>query len=358
MNSKERVRIALKREMPDRVPVFADYVPEVKNKLLKYFDTDDYYEMCVKIGNDMLMSGAGIGSSYYLYYGERKEYICPWGCTWKYFLNSAGAYTEIIKYPLADDGDGAKLAAYQIPDPEAEEVYLPVRELVTKYGNDYFICAALNCSIFESAWYLHGMEDTVMDMVVNPEYADALFDKVMQYPLKAGLKVIDENVDMIWLGDDVGMQSVMMMAPEMWRRYLKPRMAKLIAAFKKKNPDIFVAYHSCGMIEPIIEDLIEIGLDVLNPIQPLAMDPAIIKEKYGDRLSFWGAICVQETLPHGSEEDIRNEIMRRMQTIGCGGGYMMSPAHTIQADTSIDNVMAFYRAARELGEYSVNGGQR
>lgn len=348
MNSRERVIAAFSHKVPDRVPVFADYVPEVKAKLMEHFHTNDYYEMCVKIGNDMLMSGAGIGASYY---GDQDEYICPWGCTWKYFENNDGRYTEIVDHPLQNDMDGSKLAAYQIPDPEAEEVYLPARRLVEKYKKTHFIAASITCSIFEAGWYLHGLEDTIMDMFAAPDYANALFDKVMEYPLRAGLRLIDENVDMLWLGDDVGMQQTMMMSPDMWREYLKPRMKKLISSFKEKNPDIIVAYHSCGYIVPIIEDLIEIGLDVLNPIQPLAMDPAGIKEACGDRLCYWGAICVQETLPKGSEQDIREEVALRMQTIGKGGGYMMSPAHTIQADTSLENVLAFYRAAKELGVY-------
>ena len=352
MNSREIVKTALLRKgIPERVPVFADYVPEVKNQLLEYFGTDDYYKMCTEIGNDMLMAGAGIGASYYAHFGELEEYTDPWQCRWKYFRNENGAYTEIIERPLADDYDGEKLAAYKIPDPEGEDVWKPARELVRKYGDEYFICMALNCSIFEAAWYLHGMEDTLMDMMANEDYANALFDKMMEYPLRAGLRVIDEKVDMIWLGDDVGMQKTMLMPPELWRKYLKPRMAKLISSYKAKNPDILVAYHSCGYIEPIIDELIEIGLDVLNPIQPLAMDPAVIKDKFGDRLSFWGAICVQETLPHGTEQTIRDEVKLRMETIGKGGGYMMSPAHTIQADTSLENVLAFYKAAKDLGTY-------
>ncbi len=304
--------------------------------------------MCIKLGNDMLMCSTGIAASFY---GEGDEYICPWGCKWRYLENQHGRYTEIVEHPLADDEDGEKLKEYKIPDPEAPEVYLPARRLVEKYGDEYFICGAINCSIFEAAWYLHGLEDTVMDMIARPEYTNELFDKVMEFSLRAGLRLIDEKVDMLWLGDDVGMQKGMMMAPEMWRRYLKPRMAKLIASFKRKNPDIIVAYHSCGYIIPIIEDLIDIGLDVLNPIQPLAMDPAEIKNKFGDRLSFWGGICVQETLPHGSPEDIRREVALRMDTIGKDGGYMISPAHNVQADTSLENLLAFYKAAFELGNY-------
>ncbi len=348
MTSKERVLTAFANKQPDRVPIFADFVPEVKQKLLQHFQTEDYDEMCVRLGNDMLLCGAGIGASYY---GAEDEYVCPWGCRWKYFENSDGRYTEIIEHPLAQDTDGSKLEAYRIPDPEAEEVYLPARALVQRYGDTHFIGAAITCSIFEAGWYLHGLQDTVMDMAVNPDYVNALFDKVMEFPLRAGLRLIDEGVDMLWLGDDVGMQQCMMMSPEMWRQYLKPRMQRLIGAFKEKKPDILVAYHSCGFIEPIIEDLIEVGLDVLNPIQPLAMDPAKIKQQYGDRLRFWGAICVQQTLPRGSVQDIRDEVALRMRTIGKGGGYLLSPAHTVQADTSLENLLALYDAAFTLGKY-------
>ena len=348
MNARERVQTALSRHEPDRVPVFADYVPEVRNMLMEHFGTDDYHRMCVEIGNDMLMHGAGMGSSYY---GPPEEYVCPWGCTFKYFSNSSGRYTEIIRHPLRDDLDGEKLRKYQIPDPDAPEVYLPLRELIKKYGRTHFLCGAVPCSVFEAAWYLHGLEETISDMVERPEYVEELFDKVMQFPLRAGEHMVEEGADMIWLGDDVGMQERMMMSPKMWRQMLKPRLAKLISAFKGKNKNVLVAYHSCGYIEPIIEDLIEIGLDVLNPIQPQAMDAAELKKKYGGRLSFWGSICIQKTLPYGSVEDIRNEVRLRMATIGRGGGLLLGPAHNVQSDTSLPNLLAFYDAARELGVY-------
>jgi len=352
MNSKERVRTALLRGIPDRVPVSASYVPESEKLLKDHFGSDDIRAVEVKLGNDMLIAGAGIGTSFY---GPGEEYTCPWGCKWRYFRNNEGSYTEIVEHPLANDSDGKKLDAYKIPDPEAPGVYAPIRELVQKYGESHFICAFLACSIFEAGWYIHGLEDTIIDMAANPDYAHALFDKVMEFPLKAGFGMIDEGVDMIWLGDDVGMQHRMLMSADMWREFLKPRLAKLISAYKAKDPEILVAYHSCGYIEPIIEDLIEIGLDVLNPIQPLAMDPAHIKDKYGDRLSFWGAIDIQETLPRGSRDDIRKEVALRMKTIGEGGGYLMGPAHNVQADTSLENILAFYEAAREFGVYDKEG---
>jgi uroporphyrinogen decarboxylase len=348
MHPKERIKTAFSRREPDRVPVFANFVPEKKKELLARYGTDDYFAMTAELGNDMMMAGGGIELSYY---GPEEEYVCEWGCTWKYFRNDGGSYTEITDHPLADDPEGKKLEALTIPDPESDKAMAPIRELVERFGDEYYICQSLACSIFEAGWYLHGLEDTMMDMAVNPDYAHALFDKTMQFPLKAGLKAIEAGADMIWLGDDVGMQTGMMMSPDTWRTFLKPRLAKIIAAYKEKDPSVVVAYHSCGYIEPIIEELIEIGLDVLNPIQPLAMDPAVIKEKYGDRLNFWGAICVQKTLPTGTEQDIRDEVALRMRTIGKGGGYLMSPAHNVQADTSIENILAFYKAARELGVY-------
>jgi len=348
MTSKERVRIALSRKTPDRVPVAADFVPESRDRLLEYFKTDDYYDMLVKLGCDMLVAGAGFNMSYY---GDGEEYVCPWGCTWKYIYNNTGSYTEIIKHPLSDDPDGDKLAAYRIPDPDGDDVVTTVRNLIARYGDRYFICGAVPCTIFEAAWYLHGLEETIIDMAERPDYINTLFDKVMEFPLRAGLRFIDEGVDMLWLGDDVGMQHGMMMSPDMWRKFLKPRMKKLIAAFKAKKPDILVAYHSCGYIMPIIEDLIEIGLDVLNPIQPLAMDPAAVKEAFGDRLSFWGGIDIQETLPNGTVQQIRDEVALRRRTIGEGGGYLMAPAHNVQADTSLENILAFFQAAAELTDY-------
>lgn len=349
MLPRERISETFAHRIPDRMPVYADYVPEVQDALMKHFHKDDYYEMCVEIGNDMLMvSGDGIGSSFY---GPEEEYVCRWGCTWRQFRNKEGHYTEIVDAPLWDDEDGEKLEKYQIPSYERPEVYENARRVVEKYGKTHWICGSITCSIFECAWYLHGLEDTTCDMIVNPDYMNKLFDKVMEHPLQTGLRFIDCGVDMLWLGDDVGMQERMLISPEMWRKYLKPRMKKLISAFKAKNPNIVVAYHSCGYIEPIIGELADIGLDVLNPIQPLAMDPAVIKERYGDRLSFWGAIDIQETLPRGSIEDIRNEVLLRKNTIGKNGGYLCSPAHTIQADTSLEHVLAFYQAVRELGNY-------
>lgn len=351
MTSKQRVQTALRRETPDRAPVSADFVPEAAAALKNRLNIEDYHDMLVALGNDMLVTGVGIANSFYLEGGANGEYICPWGCKWKYFENESGSYTEIIEHPLANDEDGALLANYRIPDPLEESQYCTLQKILDKYGETHFICGASPCSIFEAAWYTAGLVNVIERIMIDPPYVHALFDKMMEFPLKAGLKMIDMGVDMVWLGDDVGTQRGMMMSPGTWREFLKPRLEKLISEFKRRKPSVKVAYHSCGNIMPIIADLIEIGLDVLNPVQPLAMDPAELKRKFGDRLCFWGSMCIQETLPKGSEQDIRDEVKLRVQTIGKGGGLILAPAHNVQADTSVDNILAFYKAARELGRY-------
>jgi uroporphyrinogen decarboxylase len=137
----------------------------------------------------------------------------------------------------------------------------------------------------------------------------------------------------------------------MWREFIKPRYARLVGAFKEQKPDLKIAYHCDGYFEPIIPELIEIGLDALNPVQPLAMDPAEIKRKYGDRLSFWGTVDTQRTFPFGSPKEVEEEVRERLRTVAPGGGLILCSSHRVQPDVPLENIRAFYRAAQEYGAY-------
>jgi uroporphyrinogen-III decarboxylase len=145
---------------------------------------------------------------------------------------------------------------------------------------------------------------------------------------------------MIWIGDDIGTQNQMLISPKMWREFLKPRMANFIAEIKSINSDLKVAYHTDGKIDPIIPELIEIGLDVLNPIQPASMDPSQIKKNFGDRLCFWGTIDEQHTLPFGNPSDVEAEVRHRLKTVGKDGGLILAPTHHVQLDTPLENFWA------------------
>jgi uroporphyrinogen-III decarboxylase len=168
-----------------------------------------------------------------------------------------------------------------------------------------------------------------------------------RYHLTVTQRLAQLGVDMIWLGDDMGGQSSMLMSPAMWRRYFKPRLANLIAALRAINPHLKIAYHTDGVVYPIIPDLIEIGIDILNPIQPAAMDPVKLKTEYGDRLCFWGSLDIQHTLPFGTPAEVRNEVITRLKTIGRGGGLIIGPTHNLQLDTPLENFWAMVDTIRE-----------
>jgi uroporphyrinogen-III decarboxylase len=192
-------------------------------------------------------------------------------------------------------------------------------------------------TIFETAWALRGYERILMDLVLNPDLVEELLDIPYKYHLVAAERLVKLGVDMIWLGDDVGTQDRMLFSPETWRRFLRPRMAELISRLKNLNPSLKIAYHSDGEISPIIPDLIEIGIDVLNPIQPASMSPEELKRKYGESLCFWGTIDEQHTLPFGSPQDVKNEVLDRLKTVGRNGGLILGPTHHVQLDTPMEN---------------------
>jgi uroporphyrinogen decarboxylase len=159
------------------------------------------------------------------------------------------------------------------------------------------------------------------------------------------------GVDVIHIGDDIGMQDRMLMSPAAWRQWLKPRLARVIAAAREVKPDVVFFYHSDGFIEPVIAELSEIGVDALNPVQPECMDPAAIKRQYGDRLAFWGTVGIQHTLPFGTPEQVAAEVKLRIDTVGKGGGLYLSPTHVIAPEVPYENLFAFVRAAQEYGRY-------
>ena len=345
MTSKERVKTAVAHQTTDRVPVFAAFVPKVAKKLEeKYGAHED--DIGIALGNDIVKTAVGFETNKNA--STAQQFMTPWGVEYRRTANEMDEYMEIVTHPLA--GDESKLDAYTIPDPLEESQYAYTRKAVAKYGKDKWITGSCQQSIFESSWGLRGMEALLMDMALNEDYADALMDKVMQFPLQAGRKMIEIGVDMVWLGDDVSTQRGMMMSIDMWRRFLKPRYARLIEEFKRTRKNIVVAYHCCGNCETILSDMIEIGLDVLHSLQPLAMDPVEIKKKYGSRLTLFGGMDIQRLLPFGTRDEILSAGKHLIDECGRDGGYIYAPVHYIQADTSIENIEAFYQVASLMNE--------
>jgi len=195
------------------------------------------------------------------------------------------------------------------------------------------------------------MEQFLTDMMVNKDYAHALTDLVADWNLAAGLKVVKLGCDLILAGDDMGLQDRLLFSPELFREFIKPRYGRLFGAYKRANPELKVATHIYGHVEPIIDDLIETGVDVLNPVQSLAMDPARLKKRYRRRLSFWGALDDQNVLPLGSPQDVDSEVRLRLHELAPGGGYILCSSHNVQPGTPMANIGAFCQAAKRYSGY-------
>ena len=188
-------------------------------------------------------------------------------------------------------------------------------------------------------------EETLADLALNPDIVETLFERLTAIRIVEACQLAEAGVDVLRLGDDVAGQTGMLMSPTMWRRWLKPRLARIIEAAKAVKPDIHIFYHSDGDCRAIIPELIEIGVTVLNPIQPESMDPVEVKRRWGDRITLHGTISVTTTLPKGSPESVSAHVRQRITTCGRDGGLILCPANQIMPDTPIANVVAMYETA-------------
>ncbi len=339
MNSKQRVQTALSHRQPDKTPFLAYLTDEIQAQLTARYGLAGQ-DLFVHLGHDVLVSTAGIWRRQWV---DKDQLVDTWGIRWHNVDYGPGKYLEILESPLAHTED---VNAYTFPDPIADVAYSDIDRILNLYGQTHWIVGGAVGTMFETAWMLRGLEQFMMDLVINPAFAEELVERSMRYHLEIAKILVGKGVDMIWTGDDFGQQHSMMLSPTLWRRVFKPRYREFYAELKRLNPDILIAYHSDGYIEPIIPDFIEIGLDVLQAVQPQSMNPAKLKAQFGDRLSFWGTMDVQHTFPYGSPEDVAEEVRQRVELVGKDGGLILAPSHNIQPDVPMENLQAFYTAIR------------
>lgn len=257
-----------------------------------------------------------------------------------------GAYWETSRYPLANAQSCGDILNHSCPDPGCWD-YASVPDQIAKYdsGGEVWIGTGSG-SYFERAWGLRGMENFLIDLATDPEFACTLLDRLDEFYMKHTERIMqaaDGRIDMLYTADDIGTQIGLMISLDMWRKYIMPRQAAFNDHFKRKY-GVKIFYHSCGAIEPLIPYLIEIGVDILNPLQFSAsgMDAVEIKRKYGGRLTFHGGIDVQTTLATGSIDEILAEVDERLSVLAEGEGYILAPAHSIQTDTSAEKIIAMF----------------
>jgi uroporphyrinogen decarboxylase len=365
MNRKERFLKAINHEEPDRVPYDTRFTPEARIKLIEHFELTKKYGdsirtistngaevdyLAVEMGHDFLLTHLGPITGYYQGDGSG-TYADEFGIVRRWVRTPDGAaFTEIVDPPLKTLED---VKAYALPDFEDERRYDTARQVIKEFGRDFGIMAGIPCTLFELAWYLRGMQRFLMDWASEKEFVHDYLNKLKRWVLVAGNIFAELGVDVIWIGDDVGNQQHMLVSPESWREYIKPIYTELFASWKRVSPNVKVAFHSDGYIEPIIPDLIEIGVDILNPIQPTCTDPEFVKEKYGDRLTLWGTVDNQHVMPLGTPDDVEQEVKLRIRQCAAGGGFLISPTHRIQPQTSVENIVRFYETVKECGTYPI-----
>ena len=356
MKHRDRVIAALNREAADRVPFQATFTPEFANRLRTHFGLTPClsephhrewygYDLEILTGQDALQAGVGWFTNYYL---NDKPYTDNWGVQWKIDSYDTpfgrGIYTNIKRGPLADDK--ADFDQYRAPDPNEPGLYDHVERLVCEYKDEYYIIGRVHCTVFETAWAIRGFENLLMDLYINPELANHILDITFRYHLEVAKNMVRKGVDMIWLGDDFGAQTGLLLSPDTWNEFFKPRYEQLCKEVRQINPEVKIAFHSDGCVYDIIPGLIDAGIDVLNPIQTECMNPQVLKEKYDNRLSFFGGIAVQSTLPMGSLADVRHEFEWLKCTLGSSGGWICAPTHHVQQDTPVENFLELVKCVQ------------
>ncbi|MHB0877147.1 MAG: uroporphyrinogen decarboxylase family protein [Anaerolineae bacterium] len=273
--------------------------------------------------------------------------ISEWGVA--SVRSSTGASTAYI-HPLASMTTASELACFPFPDMQENWRHHDLEGQVAEVHSDGVAAVGqMSQTIFELAWAMRGMAALLTDFSLDRSFAATLLDRLTEVRCFQAKRFVEAGVDVLRLGDDIGTERGLLMSPAMWREWLKPGLQRVIESARSVDPSIPIKYHSDGNVEAVIHDLIEVGVSILNPVQPECMDPVRLKQEYGHHLAFWGTIGVQSTMPFGSPADVRLVVRRMVETVGDGGGLVLAPTHSIEDDVPWENVLAFYEAAEEYG---------
>jgi uroporphyrinogen decarboxylase len=332
MNNRELVTASLNHRQPDKIPYSISFTWGARKKMVEYYGDEDFEQ---KLGNSIL----GLNTEPE---GMWKE-VSPdvredqFGVQWNRSVDKdiGVVCNRVISPENIDD--------YPFPDPDEPSRYRKFEKAV-KEKPEQFILADLGFSLFERAWTMTGMENFLMAMIDDKPFANRLLDRILEFNLRIIENACSNPIQGMMFGDDWGQQRGLIMGPELWREFIRPRVRQMYQAVKAKGKFVFI--HSCGKVNELFPDLIECGLDVFNPFQPEVMDVFEMKKIYGDRLSFFGGISTQKTLPYGTVAQVKDEVRKLLEVVGKNGGYIAAPAHSIPRDAKSENIAAMIEVLR------------
>jgi uroporphyrinogen decarboxylase len=326
MDAKELVYRALAFEPVPRVPYAIDFTVPARGKLCASPRGRALYE---RLANDLLLTPVirvEWGS-----YDAQGLYEDEFGLVWDRRIDPDIGIPRPFVTP-------ENLHSVRWPDPARPERFEPLRRNLREHP-ERFQVLALDFSLYERAWGLRGLSNMYLDMVEHPDFVEALLDRVLEFNLaviEAGLAACP-GVDAVHFGDDFGSQLGIPIGPARWRTLLKPRLARQYAAVRGAGKKVSI--HSCGKVEEILDDLVEIGVDLFNPFQPEVMDVAAVYERYRGRLAFWGGVSTQRLLPYASVAEVQRQV-EELLAMGRRGGYVIAPAHATPGDATVPNMEA------------------
>ncbi len=326
MTNRERVLASLRHTQPDRVPFSISFTHQAHEKMVKYTGDRNF---AAGIDNCLLSLSTSTADCW--------REVAPgiwtdeFGVAWNRTVDKdIGVVCNCRVTPET-------LADCRMPDP-ANPIRYAAYDAAIAARPELFSLADIGFSLFERAWTLAGMENVLMAMIDNPAFANGLLDRILDYNLQVIDHACAHPIDAMMFGDDWGQQTGLIMGPELWREYIKPRIRQMYARVKAHGK--FVVIHSCGKVDAIFPDLVECRLDVFNPFQPEVVDVFDIKQRFGDRLTFFGGISTQRLLPFGTLAQVRDEVKYLLDVIGKDGGYIAAPAHAIPGDAKPENIAA------------------